>query len=150
MFFICFVFIFSCKKDTNNKNNDSNLFPKKASLQGAWELISYLNYKEDGNIDTIISSKNNKQIKIYSDTKVMWSRLRTSDSLDWFGYGYYIIYDDTLSEILDFGSKSMNNIIKEKKALLYKIVLGEDSFSQIQTDSLGMPVYAKNYQKKTV
>lgn len=128
MFFTCIAFIFSCRKDPNNKNNDSNLFSKKASLQGAWELISYLNYKENGNIDTIISSKNNKQIKIYSDTKVMWSRLRASDSLDWFGYGDYIIHNDTLSEILDFGSKSMNNIIKEKKAFLYKIVLGKRFF----------------------
>ena len=63
------------------------MYSETATLQGAWELVSYYTYRENGEIDTILSSKENHQIKIYSDSKVMWGRERTSDTLDWFGYG---------------------------------------------------------------
>ena len=74
LLFICIAFLFSCKNDSNSVNNDSDLDSEKTSLQGAWTLVSYLNYKDNGDVDTILSSKDNKQIKMYSDTKVMWSR----------------------------------------------------------------------------
>lgn len=144
---ICIAFIFSCKKDSNNENNDTPFNSEIASLQGAWELVSYYNYRENGKIDTILSSKENHQIKIYSDSKVMWGRERTSDTLDWFGYGDYLIKNDSLIEVLDFGSKAMNNIIKNNKEFVFKIVIGEDTFSQIQIDSTGIPIYAENYMR---
>ncbi len=145
--FFCIALIFSCKNDSNNENSDAGFDTETTSLQGAWKLVSYLNYKENGDIDTILSSLENKQIKMYSDTKVMWSRERASDTLDWFGYGDYTIKDSILTEILDFGSKTMNAIIKDKKEFVYKIIISEDHFSQIQTDSLGAPIYAENYIK---
>lgn len=145
LLFICIAFLFSCKNDSNTVKNDSNLDNEKTSLQGAWKLVSYLNYRDNGDVDTILSAIDNKQIKMYSDTKVMWSRERASDSLDWFGCGDYTITDSILTEVLDFGSKSMNAIIKERKEFVYKVILGEDNFSQIQTDSLGAPIYAENY-----
>lgn len=139
----CLLLFYSCNK--NNKNTDDFDANEHASLEGAWELSSYLNYKGNGQVDTILSSKENKQIKMYSDTKVMWSRKRVSDSLDWFGYGEYTVRDSLLTEVLNYGSKTMDAIIKENKAFTYKIVIGEDSFSQIQIDSLGVPIYAENY-----
>lgn len=145
LLFICIAFIFSCKKDSNNENNESPNNSEIASLQGAWELVSYYNYRENGEIDTISSSKDNHQIKIYSDSKVMWGRERSSDTLDWFGYGNYSIKNDSLIEVLDFGSKAMNNIIKNNREFVFKIVIGEDTFSQIQMDSLGTLIYAENY-----
>lgn len=137
--------IFSCKKDSGNEPIDPNLMAENATLQGAWKLVSYYNYRENGQIDTILSSKDNQQIKIYSDSKVMWGRERTSDTLDWFGYGDYSIKNDSLIEVLDFGSRAMNNIIKINKEFVFKIVIGEDTFSQIQIDSIGALIYAENY-----
>jgi hypothetical protein len=141
----CFLAICSC----NNKNNSTEGFndDEHASLEGAWELISYFNYKSDGQVDTILCSKKNKQIKMYSNTKVMWSRKRVSDSLDWFGYGSYTVKDTLLTEVLMYGSKTMDAIIKENKAFTYKIVIGEDTFSQIEMDSLAAPIYAENYMR---
>ena len=145
LLFICIAFIFSCKNDSSNENNEPPINSENTSLQGAWELVSYYNYRENGEIDTILSSKDNQQIKIYSDSKVMWGRERTSDTLDWFGYGNYSIKSDSLIEVLDFGSKAMNNIIKNNKEFIFKIVIGEDTFSQIQIDSVGNLIYAENY-----
>ena len=150
VFAFCIILIFSCKKDTNNTTIDtSDLHSNETnlSLQGAWELVSYFNYRDDGSIDTIMSSNSLKQIKMYSPTKVMWSRLRASDSLDWFGYGDYTANDSVLTEVLDYGSKAMNNVIKENKEFVFQLVLKENSFSQIQLDEQGNPMFAENYKR---
>lgn len=147
---LCTILTFSCKDNPNatSKNEASPLTNEKApSLQGAWELISYFNYKNDGAIDTIKSSNVLKQIKMYSPTKVMWSRLRVSDSLDWFGYGDYTANDSVLTEVLDYGSKAMNNIIKENKEFVFKLILEKNKFSQITLDEMGNPMFAENYKR---
>lgn len=149
LFILCVVLMFSCKENTKtestNKIEQSN--EKMLSMQGAWELISYFNYRSDGSIDTIKSSNALKQIKMYSPTKVMWSRLRISDSLDWFGYGDYTANDSVLTEVLDYGSKAMNNVIKDNKEFVFKLILEENNFSQITIDEDGQPVFAENYKR---
>ncbi|WP_242085250.1 hypothetical protein [Aestuariivivens sediminis] len=150
VFTLCLVLIFSCKNNSNSTANDDNSLETHEdshSLQGAWELVSYFNYRSDGTIDTIKSSNALKQIKMYSPTKVMWSRLRVSDSIDWFGYGDYTANDSVLTEILDYGSKAMNNVIKENKEFEFRLILGEDKFSQIQLDEQGNPMFAENYRR---
>ncbi|WP_242206526.1 hypothetical protein [Aestuariivivens insulae] len=150
LFILFVVLAFSCKNNSNTATNDDvlpNPNEKNPSLQGAWELISYFNYRSDGSIDTIKSSNSLKQIKMYSPTKVMWSRLRVSDSLDWFGYGDYTANDSVLTEVLDYGSKAMNNIIKENKEFVFKLILEEDKFSQITLDEMGNPMFAENYKR---
>ncbi|WP_242132474.1 hypothetical protein [Aestuariivivens marinum] len=150
-FLILFILLlFSCKENSNTEstNDNSEISNEKTlSMQGAWELISYFNYRSDGSIDTIKSSNTLKQIKMYSPTKVMWSRLRVSDSLDWFGYGDYTANDSVLTEVLDYGSKAMNNIIKENKEFTFKLILEENKFSQISLDEQGNPMFAENYKR---
>ena len=149
-FILCIILIFSCKENTNSDstNEDAQASNEKTlSMQGAWELISYFNYRSDGTIDTIKSSNTLKQIKMYSPTKVMWSRLRVSDSLDWFGYGDYTANDSVLTEVLDYGSKAMNNVIKENKEFTFKLILEENKFSQISLDEQGNPMFAENYKR---
>jgi hypothetical protein len=139
--------IVSCKNNTETKmqENKMNSSSKDLTMKGAWKLISYYNYKDNKVSDTIKTSDTNKQVKMYTDSKVMWSRFRNSDSLDWFAYGSYSIVDGSLIEILDYGSKSMNEAIKEQKKFSFKLILDEDKFSQIQTDEDGNPIYAENY-----
>ncbi len=145
---ICITLIFSCKDNSNVDNIDKNTSKTDSeisSLEGAWKLVSFLNYGEDGKIDTILSSNTNKQIKMYSPTKVMWSRTRISDSIDWFAYGDYTVKNGVLTEVLDYGSKSMNAVIKEKTEFVFNVNIKENEFSQIEIDSLGHPIFAENY-----
>jgi hypothetical protein len=139
--------IVSCKNNTETKmqENKMNASSKDLSIKGAWKLISYYNYKDNKVSDTINASDTNKQVKMYTDSKVMWSRFRDSDSLDWFAYGSYSIVNGSLIEVLDYGSKSMNEAIKDQKEFSFKLILDEDKFSQIQMDEDGNPIYAENY-----
>lgn len=147
LFIFSLVLLISCKNNSeaNPSENDMDTSMHELSMKGAWELVSYYNYLDNKVSDTIKASDTNKQIKMYTDTKVMWSRFRDSDSLDWFGYGDYSIGDGSLIETLDFGSKSMSEAIKEQKKFVFKLILDENKFSQIQTDEEGNPIYAENY-----
>lgn len=145
---ICITLIFSCKDNSNiDKVDKSTLEAKKEinTLEGAWKLVSFINYGEGGKIDTILSSSTNKQIKMYSHTKVMWSRTRIYDKIDWFAYGEYTVKDGILTEILEYGSKSMNEVIKERTEFVFNVTIGENEFSQTEIDSLGHPIIAENY-----
>ena len=145
---ICIALIFSCKDNSKVDTVDKNALETASdfhTLEGAWELVSYLNFGEDGSVDTIPSSSTNKQIKMYSPTKVMWSRTRLSDSIDWFAYGDYNVKNGILTEILDYGSKSMNEIIKDKTEFSFNLNISENEFSQVELDSAGHPILAENY-----
>ncbi|NCO63202.1 MAG: hypothetical protein GW839_05550 [Flavobacteriales bacterium] len=141
------TFIVSCKNNSETKIDDSQLeaSAKEFTMKGAWKLISYYNYQDNEVSDTISASDTNKQIKMYTDTKVMWSRFRDSDTLDWFAYGNYSIGNGILTEVLDYGSKSMNEAIKEQKEFNFKLILDANTFSQVQTDEEGNAIYAENY-----
>lgn len=147
--FICIVILFSCKENTTTNQEDqiNETTLEINSLEGAWELVSYFNYGENGIVDTILASNTNKQIKMYSPTKVMWSRTRVSDSIDWFAYGDYNVKNGVLTEVLDYGSKSMNEVIKDKTEFTFKINISKNKFSQIEIDSLGHPIFAENYTR---
>ena len=132
----------TCKNNSESSNMEAS--NEKLSLEGAWKLLSYYNYKDDKVSDTIKASESNRQVKMYSATRVMWTRF-TTDSLDWFGYGNYTVNDSTLIEVLDYGSKSMNEIIKEQNEFVFDIILEKDKFSQITIDEEGYPVFAENY-----
>ncbi|MFV9550221.1 hypothetical protein [Algibacter sp. PT7-4] len=144
----CIILFISCNNPSKSKET-INLTQKTEqntnTLKGAWKLVSFINYGEDGVADTILSSSTNKQIKMYSNTKVMWSRTRISDSIDWFGYGNYTVENGILTEVLDFGSKSMNEVIKEKTAFIFNVTIEENKFSQTEIDSLGHPIFSENY-----
>ena len=145
---IFILLIFSCKDNSKVDTASQSISEadiEVTSLEGAWKLVSYFNYGDDGTVDTILSSNTNKQIKMYSDTKVMWSRTRVSDSIDWFAYGDYTVKNGVLTEILDYGSKSMNEVIKEKTEFVFDVSIEENEFSQIEIDNLGNPIFAENY-----
>ncbi|MDD7885047.1 hypothetical protein [Flavivirga sp. 57AJ16] len=138
----------SCKNNTEtvSKKNNMEVTDKPPSLEGTWEIVSYLNYRQDGSVDTIKSSATTKQIKMYSGTKVMWNRLRTSDSVEWFGYGDYKIEDGQLIEVLEYGSRSMN-ITENSNEFIFDIILEDNTFTQIQMDSERHPIFAENYRR---
>ena len=142
------LFFIGCKNDAKSTTSEVMDEPTEAhSLEGAWELVSFLNYRGDGQVDSIKSSNDFKQMKMFSETKIMWSRLRTWDSLDWFGVGDYTYKDGILTENLEYGSKAMMERISADKAWDWEITIDEKSFTQITRDSLGQPVYAEIYNR---
>lgn len=148
MKFLCSTFLvalllLSCKNDKMQEKAD--IVDKKPTLEGAWQMVGYYNYHDNKIADSFMSSESYKQIKIYTPTKVMWSRLNRQDSTDWFGYGDYKITDSTLQEIIVYGSNSMNKAIEKNNEFNFELILKEDKFSQIELDEFGDRILAENY-----
>lgn len=141
---LAFISCNNNSKQTNTVEQENN---ELLTLEGAWEIESYINYRGDGNVDTINSSNEIKQMKMFSKTKVMWSKLREWDSLDWFGVGDYTYKDGILTETLEYGSKPMRNRIASKEPFDFDIIISENSFTQIEMDSMGNPIYAETYHR---
>ena len=142
--------IYSCKKEAaDNTDQVEETMEVSPSIKGVWELVSFYNYDEEGNItDTLPASETNKQVKIYTETRIMWSRFNINDSIDWFGYGAYETTDTSLVETLEYGSKSMNRVIEEEQNVFeFKLLISEDAFSQITIDDDGDPFFAENYRR---
>jgi hypothetical protein len=144
--------LFSCKGDTTTNNiKDDIKVPLETktsqSLIGTWELIGFYNYNNNEVIDSFNTSDDYRQVKMFTSSKVMWSKSVPKDSTEWFGYGTYNLNDNTLSEVLDYGSKIMSEIIKERKEFVYEINLTKKTFIQIEIDEDGNRIYSENYKR---
>ncbi len=142
------VLFFSCKNDKDNAYpiTDPNESTTK-SMEGAWELVGFYNYIDNKVVDSFKTREGYRQVKLYTPTKVMWSKQVPTDSTEWFGYGNYKVEDDRLTEVLDYGSKMMTQIIQERKEFVYELDLQNESFSQIEIDEQGNRIYSENYKK---
>ncbi len=146
---ICFLLIMSCKQESAGTTAEDTVESSDPAIRGVWELVSFYNYDDDGNVtDTLAASETNKQIKIYTESKIMWSRFNINDTIDWFGYGTYETTDTSLIETLEYGSKSMNRVIQEEQNVFeFKLVIADDAYSQITIDDDGNPFFAENYRR---
>ena len=138
----------------NNKENTSEKKDKineevmqSNELGGTWELTGFYNYKDNEVVDSFEMNPEFRQIKMYADNKVMWCKHKAADSSDWFGYGTYSFDGDRLTEILDFGSKVMNEVIADKKEFTYELMLTDNRFEQIELDEDGNRIYSENYKR---
>lgn len=120
----------------------------KPSIEGTWELVSFYNYVDGINIsDTIPAAEGYRQIKMYYNGKVMWTRYVPTDSVEWFGYGSYKSTDSTLTEVLEYMSASMRKVARPDMVWDLELVLGKDTFTQIFTDEDGNRINAENYKR---
>ena len=148
---LALVFISSCKdqqKETTEiveveEITNTNI----KNLNGTWELVGFYNYKDNIVVDSFNSSSSSRQLKMYTDTKVMWCKHKPADSSEWFGYGTYSYKDNTLTEVLDFGSIMMNEVIAEKKQFKFELQLQPNHFQQIELDEDGNRIYSENYER---
>nr|WP_321228211.1 hypothetical protein [uncultured Psychroserpens sp.] len=149
--FLFMMLVFSCKQNPKNEINEAVIDvsnPKTInSLEGAWELVGYYNYKDNKVIDSFKTSEGYRQVKMYTHNKVMWSKYVPSDSSEWFGYGKYSVKESELIEELEYGSEMMSRIIQEKKEFKHELIINGDSFSQIEIDEDGNRIYAENYKR---
>ena len=146
LFISLFVLLFSCNEapKTVEKVDDVEIV-EKASLEGTWEMIGLYNYKDNQVVDSFKTREGNRQVKMYTKSRVMWSKLVPADSTEYFAYVAYTLNDSILKETLDYGSKTMNLVIGERKDYIFKIVLEKDKFSQIEIDDDGDRIYSENY-----
>lgn len=114
-------------------------------LKGTWELKGFYNYQNNEVVDSFSNNTINRQVKMYSDSKVMWCKLRPKDSIEFFGYGSYSYNDGMLVEVLEFGSNFMNDVIAEQKEFKFQLDLSADKFEQIELDDDGNKIYSENY-----
>ena len=148
IFGLVLVLAFSCKDapesdkntavETEQKNNANN-------LKGTWELTGFYNYIDNVVVDSFEMNPEFRQLKMYTDTKVMWCKHRPADSSEWFGYGTYNYDGDRLTEVLDFGSAVMDQVIAEKKQFIFELNLQPNKFQQIELDEEGNRIYSENY-----
>lgn len=127
--------------EETNKNDSDHV------LEGNWEMVGYYNYRDNKIADSFKTNNGFRQVKMYNKSKVMWSKLVPSDSIEWFGYGSYEATDTTLTEVMQYGSKVMNTVIAEQKEFSYKLVVDKNTFSQIRVDDDGYMIYAENYKR---
>ena len=124
----------------NNKKSES-------TIQGVWELVDRYSYDGHQVTDTIENTNGYRQIKMYSQDKVMWTRFVPLDSVEWFGYGSYYTKDSFLVETLEYGSSSMMKIIDTMRKFKFKLVIDQNSYSQITLDNEGNPMFSENYRR---
>lgn len=120
---------------------------KKNTLEGTWELVSFNNYDGNDVVRTIPTTDGYRQIKMFYNGKVMWTRYVPKDSIEWFGYGSYTATDSTLTEKLEYMSASMRKIANENMEWQLELVLNEDTYSQIFTDDEGNRINSENYKR---
>ena len=150
LIFFCASLLFVSCKDDKNDNAYPVTDPNKTSektLEGTWELVSFYNYIDNKVTDSFATREGYRQVKMYTPTKVMWSKHVPSDPTEWFGYGSYDIEDNQLKEILDYGSEMMSKIIQERKEFVYEIIIENNTFSQIEIDDDGNRIYSENYKR---
>lgn len=117
------------------------------TLQGTWELQNFYNYDGQEVSDTIPTTEGYRQIKMFYNGKVMWTRYVPKDSVEWFGYGSYRITEDRLIETLEYGSASMMQNISPPMVFEFELVLKDDTYSQITIDEGGNRTFSENYKR---
>jgi hypothetical protein len=133
----------SCNKEKYANLNTEN--SNKPTLEGTWELVGYYNYIDDKIVDSFTVNNGYRQVKMYTSSKVMWSKDVPTDSTEWFGFGHYKATDSSLTETLDYGSNMMRQIIDERKAFNYELEITANRYSQIELDEQGNRIYSENY-----
>ncbi|WP_222984547.1 hypothetical protein [Flagellimonas meishanensis] len=118
------------------------------SIEGTWELQSFYNYDDGVNIsDTVPKTEGYRQVKMYYNGKVMWSRYVPNESNGRFGYGSYYITDDELHETIIYGDSEMMKALDTLTEFVFELDLKSDTYSQISLDENGNRTFSENYKR---
>lgn len=127
----------------------TSLSPVKTEtkLDGVWELVNHYTFDGQDVIDTIPPTDGYRQIKMYANGKVMWTRYVPKDSVEWFGYGSFNYSNSELTETLEYGSASMMKIVDTMRVFTFEVNYSPDYFSQISLDGDGNRTISENYRR---
>ncbi|TVZ52344.1 hypothetical protein OD90_1518 [Dokdonia sp. Hel_I_53] len=115
------------------------------TLEGVWELENQQMYENGMLSETLPNENGYRQVKMYSNGHVMWTRNDPSDSNEWFGYGSYTVSNGILEERLEYASGPMMRIVDTTKVFRFELLLSADSYQQIQLDEEGNRFQGESY-----
>ena len=127
--------------------------PTMHSIEGTWELQHFYNYDGENVIDTVPLAEGYRQVKMYYNGKIMWSRTTIeqsnepdgNDVVGRFGYGTYRITDTDLIETIEYGDVGMMRALDTMRVFTFELILGDNTFSQISIDEEGNRTFSENY-----
>ncbi len=118
------------------------------SIEGTWELVSFYSYDDGVNIsDTMPKADGYRQVKMYYNGKVMWSRYVPQDNNGRFGYGSYYITENELHETIIYGDAEMMKALDTLTEFVFELDLKNDTYSQITIDEEGNKTFSENYRR---
>jgi len=117
------------------------------ALEGVWELQHQFLYENDMVIDTLYNENGYRQVKIYSQGRVMWTRHDPADANEWFGFGTYTVKDGILEERLEYASDPMMKIMDTTQIFRFELVMDGRRYQQIEIDENGHHSRSENYIK---
>ena len=139
------ILVFILVSATNMKEPDVDNFH---SIEGTWELVSFYNYDDGITIsDTVQKSKGYRQVKMYYNGKVMWSRYVPDEPNGRFGYGSYYITENELHETIIYGDAQMMKVLDTLTEFVFELDLENDTYSQISFDEDGKRTFSENYKR---
>ena len=103
------------------------------TMEGTWELESFYFYANNVVTDTVPIQDGYRQMKMYYDGKIMWSRTDPRDTIGRFGFGSYVI---TETELID----TIRNFT-------FELQLTDSHYSQISADDEGNRTFSENYKR---
>ena len=123
------------------------------TIEGTWELQSFYNFDGQNIVDTLSTDVGYRQVKMYYNGKVMWSRTTAEDTKDAdgndvvgkFGYGTYKLTDTELIEVIEYGDEGMLTGKDSVRTFVFELWLEDDKYSQINTDGEGNRIFSENY-----
>ncbi|MCK8522838.1 hypothetical protein M0D21_14770 [Aquimarina sp. D1M17] len=143
---IVLILIGMCSLLTISQNNKKTAI-EPHNLEGVWELQNQYMYQDNHISDTLSNQNGYRQVKMYSQGKVMWTRFDPKDNNEWFGYGTYTIKDGVLEERLEYASGPMMKILDTTKVFRFEILVEKDSYQQIDVDENGHYYHSENYKR---
>lgn len=121
--------------------------PAMHTIEGTWELVSFYNYDGEEVTDTVLPTEGYRQVKMYYNGKIMWSRTNPSDTIGRFGFGSYKITSDQLIETIEYGDYQMMRALDTLSVFTFELILTDDNYSQISTDEEGNRTFSENYRR---
>ncbi|MGI9546363.1 MAG: hypothetical protein ACR2MM_03940 [Flavobacteriaceae bacterium] len=129
--------------------------PTMHSIEGTWELQHFYNFENDEISDTVELQEGYRQVKMYYNGKIMWSRTTPDQTKDAdgnnvvgrFGYGSYRITDTDLIETIEYGDVGMMTALDTMREFTFELILKADTYSQISFDEDGDRTFSENYKR---
>lgn len=125
------------------------------TIEGTWELQSFYNFDGQDIVDTLPTDVGYRQVKMYYNGNIMWSRTTAEDTKDAdgndvvgkFGYGTYRITDTELIEVIEYGDEGMLTGEDSVRTFVFELWLEDNKYSQIKTDGEGNRIFSENYKR---
>ena len=130
---------------TRTTTPDYNLHDDAKALEGVWELQHQYLYENDVVTDTLQNENGYRQVKMYSQGRVMWTRHDPADTNEWFGFGTYTVKDGMLQEHLEYASGPMLKIMNTTDVFRFELVMDGDSYQQTELNEDGTHSRSENY-----